>query len=251
VIEAAFWGFLAASALVIAAELSFRFELSPMLIGLIMAFGVGTLLSSIAYELVAEALAAVGDVVPIAAAIIVGSVAFFIGDRLVAGMGGAHRKSPGAKPGRPVDAETSTSSGRGIALGTALDGIPESAVLGMSLAGGGTVSVALLVAIWVSNFPESLGSTVGLTASGVPRSRIRLLWWAIVALSAVAAALGYLLVSVSDSQIGALFQAFSAGALLAMILDELAPEAFVRSALYTGLAGTAGFVLTIVLIGLE
>ena len=250
-IEAAFWGFIAASALVIAAEVSFRFDLGRMTTGVIMAFGVGTLLSSIAYELVAEALTEVGEVLPIALAISVGSIAFFIGDRLVSQMGGADRKSPGPNPDRPAAGEASASSGRGIALGTVLDGVPESAVLGMTLAGGGTVSIALLVAIWVSNFPESLGSTVGLAASGVPRSRIRLLWWAIVGVSAVAAALGYLLVSSTDSQIGALLQAFSAGALLAMILDELAPEAFVRSALYTGLAGTAGFVLTIFLITLD
>jgi ZIP family zinc transporter len=251
VIEAAFWGLVAASALVIAAEVSFRFDLSPMLIGLIMAFGVGTLLSSIAYELVAEALVSVGDVIPIGAAILVGSLAFFLGDRLVSGMGGEGRKRAAAKSAAASDARPSPNSGRGIALGTALDGIPESAVLGMSLASGGTVSVALLAAIWLSNFPESLGSTSGLQASGTPRRKIRLMWWSIAAMSAVGAALGYLLVSDSDSQIGALLQAFSAGALLAMILDELAPEAFVRSALYTGLAGTAGFVLTVFLISLE
>lgn len=49
-----------------------------MLIGLVMAFGVGTLLSSIAYELVPEALASVGDVLAIAIAIPIGSLVFFL-----------------------------------------------------------------------------------------------------------------------------------------------------------------------------
>ena len=115
-IEAALWGLVAASALVIAAEVSFRFDLSPMLIGLIMAFGVGTLLSSIAFELVAEALVSVGDVFPIAAAILIGSLVFFVGDRLVSGMGGEGRKRPGATAVAASDAEASAGSGRGIAL---------------------------------------------------------------------------------------------------------------------------------------
>jgi len=250
-IEAAFWGFLAASALVIAAEVSFRFALNPLTIGLIMAFGIGSLLSSVAYEMVAEAISSVGEVWPIAIAIMVGAVVFFIGDRIVSGMGGANRKRALPPGDATRDREASASSGWGIALGTVLDGIPESAVLGMSLATGGSISIALLVAVWVSNFPESLGSTTGLSASGVSRSGIRVLWWTIVGVSAISAALGYALITMADPRVGALLQAFSAGALISMILDELAPEAFGRSAMYTGLAGTAGFVLSIFLIAFE
>ena len=54
-----------------------------------------------------------------------------------------------------------------------------------------------------------------------------------------------------DARTGAGLQAFAAGALLTMIVDELAPEAFQRTHLYAGLAATAGFVLTILLTGFE
>jgi ZIP family zinc transporter len=247
-IEAAFWGLVAASSLIIGAETTFRFHLGRVTIGLIMAFGVGSLISSIAFELVAPALEDPSEIWIVSLMLMAGSVVFFLGDRYVSRVGGADRKNLQAGPSEPDSPEA---SGWGIALGTALDGIPESAVLGISLAGGGTVSVALLVAIFVSNLPESMGSTVGLDAAGVPRQRIRILWLAIVIFSGLAAGLGYLFVTGSDTRTGAALQAFAAGALLTMIVDELAPEAFHRSALYAGLAATTGFVLTLFLIGLD
>ena len=114
-IEAAFWGLVAASALVIGAEIAFAFKLSRMAIGLVMAFGVGTLISSIAFELVEPSLAlAEGWVV--AAALGVGAVVFFLGDRAIARIGGSKRKSSDGSE----DGEGSSDNGMGIALGSAL-----------------------------------------------------------------------------------------------------------------------------------
>jgi ZIP family zinc transporter len=240
VAEAGFWGFVGSSALVIAAEIAFRFELRPMLVGLIMAFGVGTLISSIAFELVEPAFVATGETWPIVLGLLAGSIVFFVGDRAVAGLGAPRRKGA-------VDREAAENGGLGIALGTALDGVPESLVLGMSVASLGGVGPALLVAIWISNFPESLGSTVGLQSSGRSRTWIRRLWWTVVAMSVVAAGVGFLLVDAAGPHLGAVVQAFAAGALLTMIADEMAPQAFGRSALFTGLATTAGFVAAFLL----
>jgi ZIP family zinc transporter len=129
-LEAAFWGFIGASALVIGAEVAFAFKLSRMVIGLIMAFGIGTLVSSISFELVEESLE-VSEGWLVGLGLAVGAVAFFLGDRAIARMGGSGRKNPdGAEEG-------GGDSGLGIALGSALDGIPETAALGISLAAGG------------------------------------------------------------------------------------------------------------------
>jgi hypothetical protein len=49
-------GFCGASSLIVAAELAFAFQFSKLLIGLIMAFGVAALISSVAFELVVPAL---------------------------------------------------------------------------------------------------------------------------------------------------------------------------------------------------
>jgi len=130
-------------------------------------------------------------------------------------------------------------------LGTALDGIPESVVLGMSLVGGGGVSLSLLAGVWLSNFPESLGGSVNMLKSGWSEGKVRLLWWSILAVSAVAAAIGFAALEASSTLTGGLVEAFAAGALLAMIADEMAPEAFDRASIYAGLATVGGFALAL------
>lgn len=244
--EAALWGFVGASSLIIAAELAFAFHWSRLVIGLIMAFGVGALISSVAFELVVPALDdAQGWQVALAMG--AGSLVFFLGDRAIASVGGSDRKNPD----KQADNEDEGGGGLGIVLGTVLDGIPESAVLGMSLVGGGGVSIALLAGIWVSNFPESLGSTVNLRKSGWANSRIRLMWWGIAVVSALSAGVGYVIVNNSDTLTGALVSAFAAGALLTMIADEMAPEAYERSQIYAGLATVVGFTFALWLTSLE
>jgi ZIP family zinc transporter len=234
VLEGALWGFIGASALIVAAEVAFRFTLRAMTVGLIMAFGVGTLISSIAFELVEPALDLADGPLVLVIGLLAGSIVFFLGDRAVTNMGGTRRRTRGSEEGG--------GTGLGIVLGTILDGIPESLVLGMSLVTLGGVSPALLMAIWVSNFPESLGATVDMRTAGRTTAWIRGAWWAIAAVSAAAAAIGQVMLTATDEATGAMVQAFAAGALLTMIADEMAPEAFGRSHLYTGLATTAGFV---------
>ena len=240
--EAAFWGLIGASALIIGAEVAFAFNLSRMVIGMIMAFGVGALIAAVSFELIVPAIET-AEVWQVAIGLSLGSLVFFGGDRLIAKVGGTNRKSP--------DGGNQGDSGLGIVLGTALDGIPESAVLGMSLVGGGGVSVALLASIWISNFPESLGSTVNMVGSGMEKRTIRLIWLSIMAASALAAAIGFAVVNASSTRTGALVESFAAGALLTMIADEMAPEAYERSANYAGLATVAGFALAVFLTSLE
>ena len=240
--EAAFWGLIGASALVVAAEVAFAFRLSSKTIGLIMAFGVGALISSVSFELVVPSLQ-LASTAQVSLGLLVGAFTFFIGDMLIDRLGASGRKNP--------DGPEEGSSGLGIVLGTVLDGIPESAALGMSLAAGDGVSFALLSAIWVSNFPEALGGSVGLEKSGMPRRNIRLMWWGIALVSAISAGIGYVVVSGSSGKTGAFVQAFAAGALLTMIADEMAPEAYSRAAKAAGIATTLGFILVVLLTSLE
>ena len=240
--EAAFWGAVGASALIVGAEVAFAFKLSRMTIGLIMAFGVGALISAVSFELIAEAMES-AEVWQVAIGLALGGLAFFAGDRAIAQMGGSNRKSS--------DGESEDDSGMGIVLGTVLDGIPESAVLGMSLVGGGGVSFALLAGIWISNFPEALASTVNLAKSGMGKGKIRLMWLGILVACALAAAVGFAVVNASSTRTGALVEAFAAGALLTMIADEMAPEAYERASIYAGLATVAGFALAVFLTSLE
>jgi len=77
------------------------------------------------------------------------------------------------------------------------------------------------------------------------------MWWGIVLVSGLSAAVGYAIVSISSDKSGAFVQAFAAGALLTMITDEMAPEAYSGAAAVAGLATTLGFILAVFLTSLE
>jgi ZIP family zinc transporter len=155
-----------------------------------------------------------------------------VGDALIDRMGGAQRKNmDGAEGG----------SALAIVLGTVLDGIPESAVLGLSLIEGGTVSAAMLVAVFLSNLPEAVAATSGLAASGWRASRVFLLWGSVVAVSALAALLGFGLFDGASPSATAVVLAFAGGAILTMLADTMMPEAYAKGGKWVGVVTTLGF----------
>ena len=241
-LAATLWGALAGSSLVIGGALALRFRLPVRLVGLILAFGAGTLISAVAYELVPDVTA---NAAGVAIAMGAGAIVFYLGNGAVAKMGGGNRKNLSAEEGAP-----SAGSGGAIVLGTILDGIPESLVLGIGLTVGGAVSVAFLAAVFISNLPEAIAATVSLKAAGTKASSIMLMWVGIAALSALAAGLGYVIASSLGSD-GTLIQAFAAGALLTMIIDTMAPEAVEQAGSKAGLATVLGFAVAAALSGLE
>ena len=85
--ESAFWGLLGGSTLVVGALLGLRFTWSPRVVGWIMAFGAGVLISSVAFELVDDA-AHAGTFAETASGLAAGSLTFFVGDVLIARAGG-------------------------------------------------------------------------------------------------------------------------------------------------------------------
>jgi ZIP family zinc transporter len=222
---------------VIGSVLTFWLKPGRKLIGLIMAFGAGTLISAIAYELVEDA-AASGRSVLLTAGLALGAVAFFIGDWWVDRAGGEHRKRSGG--------EQAQGNSFGIFIGTLLDGIPESFILGASLVTGGGVSVAFLAAVFISNLPEAMGATTGMSTAGWPKQRILGIWLAVTGVSAVAAASGYALTSLMSLD-GVLAQAFAAGALLTMLTDSMVPEAFENGGKAAGLLTVLGFTVAFAL----
>jgi ZIP family zinc transporter len=237
VIQAAAWGFVAASALPLGALVAMRTTLSPRTVGAIMAFGAGTLISAITFELVEQAFDR-ADLWPVIVGLGLGAVAFTAGDAALVRAGGrSHRRS--ADGG---DADDHGDGGLTIALGAVLDGVPESLVLGITLASGGAVSVTFLIAVFVSNVPESLASTRGMLDAGHRRGRVLLLWLVVALVSAVVAAIGATLDGL-DQAIVALVQSFAAGALLALIADSLLPDAYREAGLRTGLFVVLGFAL--------
>jgi zinc transporter, ZIP family len=241
--EAFGWGFIAASSLLLGGVLALRRPIGLRPLGLIMAFGAGVLISAVAYELVEDAFGTAGGSGAVGLGLFAGAFTFYFGDLTIDQLGGDGRKS--ATGGQ--DAGT----GLAILLGTVLDGIPESIVLGLSLLGGEGVSVAMLAAVFLSNLPEALSSTAGLAKSGWERQRVLGLWVLVTVVSAVSSLAGYAFLDGASPATIAFVQAFAGGALLTMLADTMMPEAFKYGGKQVGLVTTLGFALAFFISTLE
>ncbi len=235
VVLAAALGALAASALLVGAVLAYVARPKPRVVAVVMALGSGLLIGSVAYDLVEDARITL-PVPAIAGWLLVGATVFVLGSRLISRLG----RRGGSGGSGDTDTDDADDSALPIVLGSALDGVPESMVLGMSLVHGG-VSIPLLVGIALSNLPEGIAGANGLRAKGWPARRTLGLWAIVVAVSAVAAGLGNQLVASDDRTVMGIAQTFAAGALLAMITDTMIPESYAIERLWTGLLVVAGF----------
>ena len=233
-LEAGLWALLTAGSLWVGALVAILARPGSRVVGLAIAFGAGALIAAVAYELVFEAVET--SVRFAGTGFAVGAVAFYVGDWLIDQRGGHDRK-------RMTRAESLSESAGAIVLGTVLDGIPESFVLGASLQTDGVVPVAVVIGVFGSNVPESLSATTGLLASGWSRGRVLLMWTKVVAVSIAAAVLGWWALDVIPAGGGAFALGFAGGALLVMLADTLMPEAFEHGGREAGLLTALGFAL--------
>ena len=125
--------------------------------------------------------------------------------------------------------------------------MPENTALGVSLSAAG--SVALLVAVFASNFPEALAGAVSMREQDRSRSEVIGLWAGATVLLAAAVVVGRLAFASATPPQLALPLAFAAGAVLASVIDTLAPEAFRDGGPFVALASAAGFFTAFVLSG--
>ncbi|KQR39913.1 ZIP family metal transporter [Microbacterium sp. Leaf159] len=223
------WGIVAASPLIIGAALALLRTWPPRWLGIVLGFGAGALMASIAFELWEEGLDLAGPI-PLIVGVVGGALAYFIADRILDARA-AKSKNQGSGAGVP------------LALGALLDGIPEQLVLGIGLASGEPVSIALVVAIVVSNLPESIGSAADLLKGGMAKSRVLLLWAGISVVCALATVAGFGLASATGDDFRAGASGFAAGALLVMLVDSMVPDAQEKAKQVTGLATVLGFAL--------
>ena len=137
---------------------------------------------------------------------------------------------------------------KAIAFGAALDAVPESAAIGLSVLAAGTVEPALVGAVFLSNVPEALSSTAERMA-GHRRGRVIVTWAAIVLLSGASAALGYTLLDGASANLVAFTQAFAGGAVLCMLTDTMLPKAFAeyQGRPQVGLTTVLGFAVAFLL----
>jgi zinc transporter, ZIP family len=227
------WGLLSASSLVIGAVIALLFHMSLRVIGLIMAFGAGVLISAVAFDLVQEAADKSNGHGALIAGLFSGCLVFAGGDWLIGRYGGSSRKQ--------ATGDQEGGSALAIVLGTVLDGIPESMVIGLTIYEGGAVGAAYLAAVFISNLPESISSTTGLVSGGWTKARILWMWLAIAVVSGLASSAGYGLFQDSSPETVAFVLTFAAGAILTMLANTMMPEAFKHGGGWVGVATTLGF----------
>jgi ZIP family zinc transporter len=219
VLAALLWGALAASSLVIGAWLGIAREWPTRLVGYVLGFGAGALISAVSFELWQEGVQRAGGTITVAIGLAVGALTYYFADEAIPDSGG----------------------GGALALGAFLDGIPEQMVLGLGLAGGEPVSIGLLAAVFVSNLPEAIGSSTAMRKAGQSNRKISRLWIAVAAICTLATVFGYVLGDSAGGDLRGAIDGFAAGALLVMLVDSMIPDATRQSGTKTGLVTTLGF----------
>jgi CRP-like cAMP-binding protein len=129
-----------------------------------------------------------------------------------------------------------------ILVGTLMDNIPESLVIGFN-AGTGHISSSFLMAVFISNIPEALSSSVGMQQAGTPARRILGLWGGAVLISGLMAMAGSLLINLTSDWFVAAAQATAGGAILAMLASTMMPEAYEMGGGSVTFSTIAGFLI--------
>ena len=114
-------------------------------------------------------------------------------------------------------------------------------MIGLTIFESGSVGAAYLVAVFVSNVPEAISSSVGLTAGGWRPRRILGMWTLIAVISGLASLVGYVALQDASASAVAFVLAFAAGAILTMLSDTMMPEAYEHGGRLVGVVTTLGF----------
>ena len=250
------YGLLASSAFPLGVAIGLFLRLPRRVLASIVAFGGGTLVVALTFELMAEAIEE-GSVLFALAGLFSGALIYILLDSWLDQMAKRSPRLEGddpqdVKPNATAIPETdkqATVSGMAVLVGTVLDGIPENAAIGMGLAAerGPGLGLVLLGAVFLSNLPGAVASTVGLRQAGRSTGYI-VLAWSLVAIACIASCLaGYALLADLPDAGQSFLLSLAAGGILAMLSDTMFPEAFKNGGPWVALATTAGFACAILL----
>lgn len=234
-LQAAMWGGISGLALIFGAIVGYYIKLPHKVVASIMAFGAGVLISALSFELMEKATLK-GGVMPASLGFLFGVLLYTIANWALSMYGAKHRKR--SQLYVPVKAQ---GAGIAIALGALIDGIPESAAIGVSLLDGEGVALVTVLAIFISNIPEGLSSSANMRNSGRSAGFVFGLWTCLAVVLAVSAWLGYTFLGALGNTFIAFATAVAGGAILVMITQTMIPEAFEDIHDITGPIAAMGF----------
>jgi ZIP family zinc transporter len=236
------WGVVAASGALVGAVLGLTATLRHRAIAAFMSLGAGVLLSAASFKVASEALIPAGAALT-TVGMIAGGATFSLANAAL--VKARDRKRCGECKSQPSEADV-PGSGASIALGTALDALPEALVLGVTLRVGGP-DLALIAALALANVPEALAGTAGMRLASRSSAYVLGLWGGATLGTALTTALAFQFVSDLDALTTAVLKAYGAGALIAMASETMIPEAFHNGPRYSGVFAAAGFAALILL----
>ena len=239
-IQAGLWGLLSGSALLIGAAIGWFVAMPRKAVAGIMAFGSGVLISALSFELMDEAWKQ-GGFPAVGIGFVSGATVYTALNFALATHGARHRKRSDAASRTEHDAVAPTGNSASLALGALIDGVPESIVIGTSLLAGGAIGWVAVAAVFLSNLPEGLSSAAGARHEGKSAGFVFALWAGIALVAGLSSFAGFTLFDGASPQVLAAVQGVAAGAILAMIIDTMAPEAFEGTHDFAGLIAVFGF----------
>ena len=227
-LEALGWGLLAQSSLLVAGLLVCWVTVPTKVVGILGGFGAGAMIAAVSFDLLPEAQVHI-EPWQTGLWMLVGVAVFLLADQFVERRFG----SEGA------------GGAMGIVVGSVVDGVPESAILGIQVGIGMTISLSFVAAVFISNIPQAIAPSADLAASGWGPRRLGQLWLLVVLACGVAAALGFLATDLLGGVQGERAAALAAGGLLAMLTNSLIPFSFERGGALAGAATALGFCLSV------
>ena len=248
-LQAAGWGLLSASGLLIGAVGGYYKSLQHSTISRVMTFGAGVLLAVVAVDLVISARGA-ASLYWTVTGLLCGAVVFSSVNWMLSRRGAQHRKRCGECVEQPEE-DQQPGSGLAIAAGTFLDGLPEGVVLGISVLHLGAPGLGTVTAFFLANIPEALSSSAGMRRAGRSARYVFGVWIGIALLISLAAAVAGLVLRGTGSAVRGTVEAFAAGTILALVSETMIPEAFYGSPHFNGLLLVVGFVALLILLVLS
>ena len=209
---------------------------------LFLAFSSGLLISLLCFDLMRVALE-IGGIGPALTGFFLGLISYVVLNRMIGAQGIKRRcsSSCGGIGNLTEEQQGEHATAMALLFGAALDGIPESISIGVSLLDNPLVSVSVIAAIAVANIPEGLASGAGLRRSGFSPSRIFRIWSVVVLLCVMAAVMAHVLMASAPVALKAITTAFAGGGVLAMTLQTVIPEAYEETQDYVSILGGLGF----------